>query len=130
MNMTTSQCIYCGTSILVNQLDYNDMDAHICTVCYPMRRPFSTSQPDIDDFDSDESSDEFDLASELEELFINEELELADLTEEEILEQLSRDIKEMEKARVKCECGAAAVRSPLHSNWCPKHSSKKRAVND
>ncbi len=28
--------------------------------------------------------------------------------------------KKEEKKDVKCECGSDTVRSPCHSNWCPK----------
>lgn len=116
MNMLDSKCRQCGTRILVSQAASKDPLSHICVQCSSMDdddselwNQFSITDPD----------DEFDFETEEEEELVNPMIQWdVDMAAEDYIKRLNE--------KPKCCCGAEAIKSKIHSDWCDIVTGEKK----
>lgn len=119
MNMLHSKCYQCGTAILVNQRAAKDPTAHICVHCSGVHSlDTSAWQQQAINNTSQDTDSEFEFDTLEEEELINPMIQWdVDMAADEYINSLNK--------KPKCECGAHAIKSNFHSDWCPISKEKE-----
>ena len=115
MNMLDSKCYQCGTRILVSQAAAKDPIAHICMKCSSMddddKKLWNQLADSLQEAAITDPDDEFDFETEEEEELVNPMIQWdVDMAADDYIKRLNE--------KPKCCCGAEAIKSKLHSDWC------------
>lgn len=122
MNMLHSKCYQCGTNILVNQREAKDPVAHICVHCSGIRSDdkelWNQLADSLKEAANTNLDDEFEFDTLEEEELINPMIQWdVDMAADEYINSLNK--------KPRCECGAHAIKSSFHSDWCPISKEKE-----
>lgn len=102
MNMMASTCTKCSTRLLVLQIEWESLEAHICVKCHTVS---TDDEFDIDDADLNLYND-----------FGIDDSEIIDW--EVIADNIKKEV-------TKCECGSYVAGIPGHSRWCAMHPENR-----